>query len=128
VASGQIDDGKPSEAETNRAIEKVALVVGTAMPNRFGHSPNRVRFDRLVPDKVKLTANTAHGEVEGLRVEGLRVEKLRSSEVGNQSSGAEIRDQIGGSLVGAQTLTPASAVSVFSISAFSFSIFDVSLR
>src|SRR5882724_8860485 len=60
VASGQIDDRETAKAETNRAIEKVALVVGTAMPNLFGHSPNRVRFDRLVPDKVKLAADAAH--------------------------------------------------------------------
>ena len=60
VAAGQIDDGKPPKAEANRAIEKVALVVGSAMANRFGHSPDRFRFHRLVPGKVKLAANAAH--------------------------------------------------------------------
>jgi hypothetical protein len=56
----EVDYRKPPKTETDRALEKVALVIGTAMPNRFGHPSDRFRFYRFLPDKVKLAANAAH--------------------------------------------------------------------
>jgi len=46
--------------EADGAGDEVAFIVRSAMPNRFGHVPDRVRFDRFVPDKVKLATNAAH--------------------------------------------------------------------
>ncbi|HEU0050214.1 MAG TPA: hypothetical protein VFQ43_21675, partial [Nitrososphaera sp.] len=60
MTSGQINNGKPPEPESERPGNQVAFVVGTTMDHRLGHPPDRVRFDRFVPDKVKLAANAAH--------------------------------------------------------------------
>src|SRR5207237_8715970 len=45
--------------------DEVTLVVRTAMDDRPGHSPDRLRFHRLVSSKVKLAANAAHGSEVG---------------------------------------------------------------
>src|SRR5438309_2087259 len=50
MASDQINDGKAPEAKPYCTGNKVALVVRTTMYHRLGHSPDRFRFDRLVPD------------------------------------------------------------------------------
>jgi len=60
VASRQINDGKPPEAESERSGDQIALIVRSAMPNRFGHLPDRIRFHRFAPSEVKLAANAAH--------------------------------------------------------------------
>src|SRR5437660_11857548 len=44
MTSGQINDGKSSEAEPDRTREEVTLVVRTAMDDRSGHSPDRLQF------------------------------------------------------------------------------------
>ena len=71
MTSGQINDGKSSEAEPDRTRDEVTLVVRTAMDDRSGHSPDRLRFHRLGSSKVKLAANAAHGSwVKGQMTDG----------------------------------------------------------
>jgi hypothetical protein len=64
MTAGQINDGKAPKAESNWAGDEVTLVIGAAMDDRSGHSPDRCRFHRLVPGKVKLAANAAHSVKE----------------------------------------------------------------
>ena len=61
VSSGQIDDRKPPEAQSKRARDEVTIVIGAAVDHGLGHSPDRFRFDRVVPREIKLAANAAHG-------------------------------------------------------------------
>jgi hypothetical protein len=67
MTSGQINDGKAAKAESDRTRDEVTLVVRTAMDYRSGHSPDRLRFHRLVSSEVKLTANAAHDSKRTLK-------------------------------------------------------------
>ena len=80
----------PPETEPERAIKKVALRRRvTAMHHRLRHPPNHIRFDRLVPDKVKLAANAAHGSKKRRIVESVttlqRDAEVRSLRAGDQA-------------------------------------------
>jgi hypothetical protein len=76
MTTSQINDRKSAESETDRALEKVALVIGTTMPNRFGHPSDRVRFYRFAPNEIILACYAAHcllnlmTEDRGLKTEG----------------------------------------------------------
>ena len=60
MTPGQVDDGKPAKTEADRASDKVALVVGTAVRDRVRHAHDRLALHWLASLEVKLPGYAAH--------------------------------------------------------------------
>ncbi len=60
MASSQINDGKPSETQSEGPGQIKTLVVGAAMRDGTSHAPDCFRVDRFLVLKVKLAAYSAH--------------------------------------------------------------------
>src|SRR5262249_33281835 len=60
VATRQIDDREPAEAETERACIQIAFVVRAAMGNGARHRFHVARHDAAAVSEVELPADSAH--------------------------------------------------------------------
>ena len=65
MTAGQIDDGKPSKTQADRAGDEVALIVGATMGDRSRHPPDRLGLHRFVSREIKLAGYAAHRAVVG---------------------------------------------------------------
>jgi hypothetical protein len=61
MTPSQIDDGEPPEAEANRAIEEIAVVIGTTVRDGTRHPYNRLALHWFVSLEIKLASYAAHG-------------------------------------------------------------------
>src|SRR5262249_18001985 len=60
MPAGQVDDRQTAEAEPERPIEVIPVVIGAAMHDAGRHPGRRFRKHRSVVAEIKLPANATH--------------------------------------------------------------------
>src|SRR5206468_1446476 len=60
MSARQVDDRQPAEAEADRSVDMVSLVVGATVHERAIHPPQAVRVDRSEVAEVVFAANPTH--------------------------------------------------------------------
>ena len=77
---------KPPESQPYRTFDEKPFIVGSAMYHGLSHASNRLRFDRLMPDKIKLAGYAAHAFIESEQCE-LKTNRFQKTQQ-TQNSGA----------------------------------------